>query len=91
MPKRGTIGKAQAWVTASDMYVIPLIVLIVLALIAVAWSPIFALVIAVPAFILFLVYIGMSRRADEKIEAPTGPSRTVESDEPKGIWGEPRA
>lgn len=72
------------------VYVIPLIVLIVMALIAVAWSPIFALIIAVPAFILFLAYIGISRRADEKIKAPPGPSKTVESDEPKGIWGEPR-
>jgi hypothetical protein len=72
------------------MYVIPLIVLIVLALIAVAWSPIFALIIAVPAFILFLAYAGMSRRADEEIEAPAGPAKTVESDDPKGIWGEPR-
>jgi hypothetical protein len=72
------------------MYVIPLVVLVVLALIAVAWSPIFALIIAVPAFVLFLAYTGMSRRADEKIEAPTGPAMTVESDDPKGIWGEPR-
>ena len=76
---------------AFDMYVIPLVVLGVLALIAVAWSPIFAVIIAVPAFILFLVYIGMSRRSDEKIEAPTGPRKTVESDEPKGLWGEPRS
>ncbi|HMJ74099.1 MAG TPA: hypothetical protein VK471_12150 [Solirubrobacterales bacterium] len=72
------------------MYVIPLIVLVVLALIAVAWSPIFALIVAVPAFILFLAYVGISRRADEKVKPPVGPSRTVESDNPKGIWGEPR-
>lgn len=72
------------------MYLIPLVVLVVLALIAVAWSPIFALVIAVPAFVLFLAYAGMSRRADEEIAAPTGPAKTVESDEPKGAWGEPR-
>jgi hypothetical protein len=72
------------------VYVIPLAVVIVLALIAVAWSPIFALIIAVPAFALFLAYVGMSRRADEKIESPVGPPRTVESDEPKGMWGEPR-
>ena len=72
------------------MYVIPLVVLVVLALIAVAWSPIFALIIAVPAFVLFLAYTGMSRRADEKVKAPTGPAKTVESDEPKGAWGEPR-
>jgi hypothetical protein len=72
------------------MYVIPLVVLVVLALVGVVWSPIFALVIAVPAFLLFLAYIGMSRRADEEIEPPHGQSRTVESDEPKGLWGEPR-
>jgi hypothetical protein len=73
------------------MYAIPLIVVVLLALIAVAWSPIFALVFAVPAFVLFLAYIGVSRRADEKIKPPTGGPKTVESDEPKGIWGEPRA
>jgi hypothetical protein len=72
------------------VYVIPLIVIVVLSLIAVAWSPIFALVIAVPAFVLFLTYVGMSRRSDEKIDAPAGPPKTVESDEPKGLWGEPR-
>jgi len=72
------------------MYVIPLVVLIVIALIAVAWSPIFAVIVAVPAFVVFLAYVGMSRRADEKIEPPTGRSQTVESDVPKGIWGEPR-
>lgn len=72
------------------MYVILLIGLIALALIATAWSPIFALIIAVPAFALFLVYVGMSRRADEKIDPPAGSPRTVEAEGPKGIWGEPR-
>jgi hypothetical protein len=72
------------------MYAIPLVVIIVLALIAVAWSPIFAVIIAVPMFLLFLGYVGMSRRADEKIEPPATEPRTVESDTPKGAWGEPR-
>jgi hypothetical protein len=72
------------------MYFIPLALILLIALIAVAWSPIFALIIAVPAFALFLAYVGMSRRADEKIESHVGPPRTVESDEPKGMWGEPR-
>ncbi len=72
------------------MYAIPLVLIVVLALIATAWSPIFAVIIAVPAFVLFLAYVGMSRRSDEKIESPVGPPRTVESDEPKGMWGEPR-
>jgi positive regulator of sigma E activity len=54
------------------MYVIPLVVLLVLALIAVAWSPIFALVIFGILFVLFLGYVGISRRADEKATTPEG-------------------
>jgi hypothetical protein len=41
------------------MYVVPLVVLVCLAVIAVAWSPIFALVIALPLFVIFLIYAGM--------------------------------
>jgi hypothetical protein len=74
------------------MYVIPLAVLVVLALIAVAWSPLFALVLFVPLFIAFLAYVGMSRRADQKITPPqpptTGPSH--EDDTDTGLWGERR-
>ena len=74
------------------MYAIPLVLFIVLALIAVAWSPLFALVIFVPAFIAFLAYIGVSRRADQKIATPqaaaTGPSH--EDDTDTGMWGEQR-
>jgi hypothetical protein len=73
------------------VYVIPLIAIVVLALIAVAWTPIFAVILAVPAFLAFLAYVGMSRRADEKIEPAVTEPRTVESDTPKGAWGEPRA
>jgi hypothetical protein len=72
------------------MYAIPLIAVVILALIATAWSPIFAVIIAVPLFLAFLAYVGMSRRADEKIEAPATEPRSVESDVPKGAWGEPR-
>jgi hypothetical protein len=72
------------------MYTIPLIAIVLLALIAVAWSPIFAVVIAVPLFLAFLVHVGMSRRADEKIATPIPGPRSVESDVPKGAWGEPR-
>jgi hypothetical protein len=72
------------------MYVISLVVLILIAVIAVAWSPIFALIIAIPLFVVFLAYVGIKRRADEVIEPPPGPSRTVESEGDKGIWGEPR-
>jgi TRAP-type uncharacterized transport system fused permease subunit len=52
------------------VYLIPLVTVIVLALIATAWSPIFAVVIATIFFVLFLAYVGMSRRADEKIGTP---------------------
>jgi hypothetical protein len=73
------------------MYAIPLILIIILALIAVAWSPIFALIIAVPVFIAFLAYVGMRPRTDEKVTPPTGRAEKYEDDTPKGVWGEPRA
>jgi hypothetical protein len=72
------------------MYAIPLAAIVVLALIAVAWSPLPALIIAVPAFVLFLAYVGMKPRADEKMEPPTGNAGKYEDDTPKGAWGEPR-
>jgi len=74
------------------MYAIPIIAIVGLALIAVAWSPLFALVLFVPAFIAFLAYVGMSRRADQKIAPPqvpaTGPGH--EDDTDTGLWGERR-
>jgi hypothetical protein len=72
------------------MYLIPLILIIVLALIATVWTPVFALIIAVPLFLAFLVYIGMQRRADETIKPPSAGPKSIESDVPKGAWGEPR-
>jgi hypothetical protein len=72
------------------MYAIPLVLVIVLALIAVAWSPLFALVIAAVLFFLFLVYVGMRPRADEKIDPPTGSAGKYEDETPRGAWGEPR-
>lgn len=72
------------------MYLIPLVVLACLAVIAVAWSPIFALLIAVPLFIVFLAYVGMRPRADERIEPPTGSAGEHETETPTGAWGEER-
>ena len=76
------------------MYAIPIVLLIVVALIATAWSPIFALIIAVPLFVVFLAYVGFRPRADEKIESPLGEASSSpsssESDASKGIWGEKR-
>lgn len=68
------------------MYVIPIVVLVLLAIVAVAWSPIFAAV----AFLAFLAIVGLRPRADEKIEPPTGSAGKYEDDTPKGAWGEPR-
>jgi hypothetical protein len=72
------------------MYWIPIIVLVLIAVVAVAWSPLFALIVAVPLFVAFLAYAGMRPRADEKIEPPTGTAGKYEDETPKGAWGEPR-
>jgi positive regulator of sigma E activity len=52
------------------MYVIPLITIILLAIIAVAWSPIFAVILFAIFFLLFLAYVGLSRRADQEGATP---------------------
>jgi hypothetical protein len=74
------------------MYVIPIVLIILLALIAVAWSPIFALIIFAIVFIAFLAWAGMNRRADEKLAPPQKPGRQPqhENETPTGIWGERR-
>jgi hypothetical protein len=72
------------------MYVIPLVLLILLAIVAVAWSPVFAVIVAALLFAAFLVYVGLRPRADEKITPPTGSAEKYEDDTPKGAWGEPR-
>lgn len=75
------------------MYLIPIAVIIVLALIAVAWSPIFALILFVIGFVAFLAYAGMRPRADEQLTPPEqpGPQPHNEGGEPTGIWGERRS
>jgi len=74
------------------MYLIPLALIIVLALIAVAWSPIFALIVFVLGFVAFLAYAAMRPRADEQLAPPEQPGRQPrhEGEEPTGIWGERR-
>jgi hypothetical protein len=72
------------------MYLIPIVIVVVLALIAVAWSPLFALVVAVPAFLVFLAYVGTRPRADERLRSPTGSAGKYEDDAPRGAWGERR-
>lgn len=72
------------------MYVVPIVLLALLALIAVAWSPLFALILAVPLLIAFFAYVGIRPRADERMEPPTGSAERHEDETPKGLWGEPR-
>ena len=72
------------------MYVVPIIVLVLLAIVAVAWSPVFAVVFACVGFVGFLAYVGLRPRADQKAEPPTGSTGKYEDETPKGAWGEPR-
>lgn len=71
------------------MYVIPIIALVLIIAIGTAWSPIFAFVIAVPLFLLFLAYVGFSRRAGQTTTPPSGEPASGEGDS-GGIWGEKR-
>jgi positive regulator of sigma E activity len=74
------------------MYVIPLILLVLIGIIAVAWTPIFAVIFFVIFLVGFFAYVGMSRRADEKIAPPQQPGQTgaTPDDENTGMWGERR-
>jgi len=75
------------------MYVVPIVALALIVVIGSFWSPIFALIVAVPLFVLFLGYVGFSRRADEKEAlARKAPASGEETHEPHGgIWGEKSA
>jgi hypothetical protein len=75
------------------MYAIPIVLIVLVALLAVAWSPIFALIFFVIGFIAFLAYAGMSRRADQKLAPPETPGAQPqhEDETPTGIWGERRS
>jgi hypothetical protein len=74
------------------MYVVPILVLAFVIAIGAVWSPIFALVIAVPLFALFLAYVGFSRRADEKATGPSGAPASGEGESHHGgAWGQKSA
>jgi hypothetical protein len=76
------------------MYVIPLVVLGLVVLAAGVWAPpIFAVLIALPAILVFLAYVGSRRRADESgAEAvagePADAPQRERAPERGGIWGE---
>lgn len=73
------------------MYVIPIITLAVVIAIGAVWTPVFALIIAIPLFLLFLAYVGFSRRADQEVTAPSGEPASGEGEAEGGIWGQKRA
>lgn len=72
------------------MYAIPIVLLVLLAIVAVAWSPIFAVGFACVGVVAFLAYVGLRPRADQKIDPPTGSAGKYEDETPKGAWGELR-
>jgi hypothetical protein len=71
------------------VYVIPIVALALVVAIGAAWSPIFALIIAVPLFLIFLTYVGFSRRADQTARPSAGEPASGEG-EGGGVWGERR-
>jgi len=71
------------------VYVIPIIVLALVIAIGAVWSPIFALIVAVPLFLIFLAYVGLSRRADQTARPPSGEPASGEGTA-GGVWGEKR-
>jgi hypothetical protein len=73
------------------MYLIPILALAVVLVIGTAWSPLFALIVAVPLFVLFLAYVGFSWRADEKATGTSGAPVSGESEHRGGVWGEKSA
>lgn len=75
------------------MYWIPLLIVAFLCVIGVAWSPVFALVLAVPAALVFFLFVGFSRRADETEPGTAGQEAAASSADTRteGIWGEREA
>jgi hypothetical protein len=74
------------------MYLVPILALAAVCLIGVAWSPVFALVLAVPAAIAFLVFVGLSPRSDQTEEGSAAQQGAAPSEEAEsgGLWGERR-
>jgi len=87
-PKAGS-SKPKALRREGRVYVILILALAFVIAIGAVWTPIFALIIAVPLFVLFLVYVGLSRNSDERTGRPVSPeARSAERE--GGIWGEER-
>ena len=75
------------------MYVVPLVLLLVVAIVAMVWAPIFAAVIFVLGFGVFLAYVGLRPRADQQgpaadAEIAAQPPNAPRAAERGGVWGE---
>jgi hypothetical protein len=73
------------------VYLIPLAILLLVALVGVATSPIFALIVAVPLFGAFLAYVAFAPRADEGTQEPAVPGQPAQpksESRTEGVWGE---
>lgn len=85
-------GSGAGTTPEATVYVIPIFALMLVIAIAAVWSPIFALIIAVPLFVIFLAYVGFSRRADQKVSPSSGEPASGEGNgDSTGMWGEGRA
>jgi hypothetical protein len=73
-----------------------LVVVLLIGLVASAWTPVFALIVAVPLFLVFLAWRGMSRSKEGAAQAERGTasSEAAPASEPSassgGMWGERR-
>jgi hypothetical protein len=85
----GVVDRRKDSAKEATVYVIPIVVLALVIAIGAVWSPIFALVIAVPLFLIFLAYVGLSRRADQTTRPSSGEPASGEG-EGGGAWGEKR-
>jgi hypothetical protein len=62
------------------VYVLPIVLIVLLAVVAAAWSPVFAVVVAALLFVAFLAYAGLRPPAGEKIEPSSGRAGVGEDD-----------
>ena len=72
------------------MYVIPLVILVIAALVGVWASPVFAVILAVPLFGAFLAYVAFAPRADEGTQEPAVPGQPAQPKRrlrPATAWG----
>jgi len=74
------------------MYLILIGALLFVIVISAVWTPVFAVIIAVPLFLLFLAYVGFARNSEERVRAEQGGEpKSGEGGPPSGgVWGEER-